>query len=96
MSARGGSASRAAAGALRIGRTVGAALTEQRVLAFTEGKIVAVAGLLLLLFAAAIVVWPRLVAIPIAILCAWFALALMSKARVLRRDRRRPETPDSS
>jgi cardiolipin synthase len=96
MSARGGSASRAAAGALRIGRTVGAALTEQRVLAFTEGKIVAIAGLLLLLFAVAIVVWPRLVAIPIAILCAWFALALMSKARVLRRDRRRPESPDSN
>jgi cardiolipin synthase len=91
MSARGGSASRAAAGALRIGRTVGAALTEQRVLASTEGKIVAIAGLLLILLAVGVVIWPRLVAVPVAILCLWFAFALMSKARVLRRERRRPE-----
>jgi cardiolipin synthase len=89
MSGRGGSASRAAAGALRIGRTVGAALTEQRVLASTEGKIVAIAGLILLLFATAVIIWPRLVAVPIAILCAWFAVALWTKARVLRRERRK-------
>jgi cardiolipin synthase len=96
LSGRGGSASRAAAGALRIGRTVGAALTEQRVLAATEGKIVAIAGVVLLLFAAAIVVWPLLIAGPIAILCIWFALALMTKARVLWRERRRPEGADSN
>lgn len=95
MGGRGGSASRAAAGALRIGRTVSAALSEQRVLAGTEGKTVAIAGVVLFLLAAAMVVWPRLIAIPIAILCAWFAIALLSKARVMRRERRRPETADS-
>ena len=88
MSGRGGSASRAAAGALRIGRTVGAALTDQRVLASTEAKIVAIAGGILLLFATALILWPYLIAVPIAVLCIWFAIALIAKARVLRRERR--------
>jgi cardiolipin synthase len=44
MSGQGGSASRAAAGALRLGRTVGAALTEQRVLAPTEARLIGSSG----------------------------------------------------
>jgi cardiolipin synthase len=96
MGATSGSASRAAAGALRIGRTVGAALTERRVLASTEGKIVAIAGVVLLLFAVAVIIWPRIIAVPAAILFVWFAMALLTKARVLRRERHRSDVPDSN
>lgn len=94
MSGRGGSASRAAAGALRIGRTVGAALAEQRVLASTEAKIVAIAGTLLLILAALLIIWPYLIAVPFALLFVWFAIALLAKARVLRRERRTAAAPD--
>ena len=70
------------------GNSVGAALTEQRVLATTEAKIVAIAGTLLLILAALLVLWPYLIAVPFALLFVWFAIALLAKARVLRRERR--------
>jgi cardiolipin synthase len=84
----GGSASRAAAGALRLGRAVGAALTDQRVLAPTEARLVAVVGAVVLAVAVAAVIWPLIAAIPFAILLAWIALALFGKAIALRRKRR--------
>jgi cardiolipin synthase A/B len=83
-----GSASRAAAGALRIGRTVSAALSEQRVLAPTEARLVAGVALVLVLIAAAVVVWPRIAAVPAAALLVWAAVALCAKALALRRERR--------
>jgi cardiolipin synthase A/B len=88
-----GSASRAAAGALRIGRAVGAALTEQRILAPTEARAVAAVAVG---FTAAVIViafWPLVAAIPIMILLAWAALALFAKALALRRERRRLGQP---
>lgn len=84
----GGSASRAAAGALRLGRAVGAALTDQRVLAPTESRLVAIVGAVVLGLAVAAVIWPLIAAIPLAILLAWIALALFVKALALRRQRR--------
>ncbi len=84
----GGSASRAAAGALRLGRAVGAALTDQRVLAPTESRLVAIVGAFVLGLAVAAVIWPLIAAIPLAILLAWIALALFVKALALRRERR--------
>jgi cardiolipin synthase len=88
MSGGAGSASRAAAGALRLGRTVGAALTEQRVLESSEARSVAVVGLSMLGLALVGALWPRLLAIPMAVLFAWIAATLLARAQELRRLRR--------
>ena len=88
-----GSASRAAAGALRISRAVGAALSEQRILAPTEARAVAAVAIG---FAAAVIViafWPLVAAIPVMVMLAWAALALFAKALALRRERRRLGQP---
>jgi cardiolipin synthase len=88
-----GSASRATAGALRLGRTVGAALTEQRVLAPNEARVVATVGLLLLGIVVAALLWPLVVAIPVAVLFGWLSLALLARAHSLRRERRARSLP---
>jgi cardiolipin synthase len=86
---RSGGAGRAAAGALRLGRTVGAALTEQRVLATTEAKIVAVVAVIALLLAICVVIWPWVAAAPVALFLAWASLVLVTRAVSLRRERRK-------
>jgi cardiolipin synthase len=91
--ARSGGASRVAAGALRLGRTVGAALTDQRVLATTEAKIVAVVAVAALLLAVCIVIWPLVAAVPVALFLAWASLVLFTRAASLRRERRRQGLP---
>jgi cardiolipin synthase len=90
---RSGGASRAAAGALRLGRTVGAALTEQRVLATTEAKIVAVVAVVALLLAICIAIWPWIAAVPAALFLAWASLVLFTRAASLRHERRRQGLP---
>ena len=86
---RGGSAGRAAAGALRLGRTVGAALTEQRVLATTEAKIVAVVAVITLALTVCVLIWPWLAAAPVAVFFGWATLVLVTRALSLRRERQR-------
>lgn len=93
---RTGSASRAAAGALRIGRTVGAALSEERVLAPTEARLVAGFAVIALVLAAVIVRWPIVAAVPAALALAWISLTLCAKAVALRRERRRRGLPPST
>jgi cardiolipin synthase A/B len=93
LSGPGGSASRATAGALRLGRTVGAALTAQRVLEPNEARIVAVVGFILLLVAVTAMLWPLVIALPLAALLAWMAVALLVRAHALRRDRRSRALP---
>jgi cardiolipin synthase len=88
MSGATGSGTRAAAGALRLGRTVGAALTEQRVLESSEARSVALVGISMLGLALLGVLWPPLLAIPIAALLGWFAVTLLARAQQLRRARR--------
>ena len=90
---RSGRGSRAAAGALRIGRTVGAALTEQRVLATTEARIVAIVAVIALVLAIGVVMWPWLAAVPVALFLAWVSLVLFSRALALRRERQRRGLP---
>ncbi len=90
---RSGGASRAAAGALRIGRTVGAALTEQRVLATTEAKIVAVVAVIALGLAICVAIWPWLAAVPAALFLGWASLVLFVRAASLRGERRRRGLP---
>jgi len=83
-----GSASRAAAGALRLGRTVSAALTEQRVIEPTDARLVGIVGALLLTLAIVAVIWPVVLALPLILICAWMGIALLARARTLRRMRR--------
>ena len=99
-----GSASPAAAGALRVGHAVGAALTAQRALGPAEARPTAAAGAVLLVLAALAALWPRLLAVPLAVLGLWLGSALLyrawrlahpsrvrRRARQLRRRRRRRE-----
>jgi cardiolipin synthase len=92
-SKRSGRGSRAAAGALRLGRTVGAALTEQRVLVTTEARIVAIVAVIALLLAICAVAWPWLAAVPVAVFLAWASLVLFTRAFALRRERQRRGLP---
>lgn len=71
-----GSAGRGAAGALRLAHTVGAALSNKRVLD-NGGTWPLLAGALALLAVTAIgVFWPRVIAWPFAAFVLWFAVAL--------------------
>jgi len=81
-----GSASRAAASALRLGYTVGAALTNRRVLGPAEAGLMFKTGLVLLTLAVLGVIWPHAVAIPVGVIAAWIAVALLVRARRLRRE----------
>ncbi|HSJ06967.1 MAG TPA: phospholipase D-like domain-containing protein [Longimicrobiales bacterium] len=85
-----GSAGRAAAGAIRLGNTVAAAVGNRRVLAGTEARIVAALGALFAIAAAVALFWPRLIAWPLALVLAWFAVVLLGRAYRLHRGRRRP------
>jgi cardiolipin synthase len=78
---------------LRLGRTVGAALTEQRVLATTEARIVAIVAVIALLLAIGVVTWPWLAAVPVALFLAWASLVLFTRAFALRRERQRSGLP---
>src|SRR5690606_2201108 len=86
----GASAGRAAAGALRIGHTVGAAIVDRRGPASTEAKILCLAGLALGLLAALALVLPRLTRAALAGLLLWIGAALLVSAAVLRRERSGP------
>jgi cardiolipin synthase len=88
MSGPAGSASRAAAGALRLGRTVSAALTEQRVLEPTEARLLVLVSAVLLGIAAIALLWPLIIAVPLSVILVWSALALLARAHTLRRTRR--------
>jgi cardiolipin synthase A/B len=79
----GGSGGRAAAGAVRIGRTVGAAFTNRRMLEPLESRIMVAAGVLLLVCATVVAVFPRLLAYPLALLAAWVAITLLYRAYTL-------------
>ncbi len=80
-----GSASRAAAGALRIGNTVGAAITSHRMLGPAEAGIMAVMGLAILGLVAIGVLWPLAVVVPMSVVGVWIAVSLLVRAFVLRR-----------
>jgi cardiolipin synthase len=81
---RAGSAGRAAAGALRISNTVGAAITDRRILGPAEAGLMTGVGMALLAFSALALAWPLLVALPLAALGAWIALTFLVKAFKLR------------
>jgi cardiolipin synthase len=87
-----GSAGRAATGLLRIGNTVGAAITDHRVLEPVEGRIMMIAAVLCVLVAAVAVLVPRALAYPVAAVATWVAGALVYHACGQRR-RSKPSQP---
>lgn len=75
-----GRPSRAAAGALRLGHTVGAALAATRPLGAAEAPTLVGGGLLLLLVAALALWRPTWLAYPIGVMAVWLGLSLLASA----------------
>jgi cardiolipin synthase len=82
-----GSGKRAAAGAVRVGRAIGAAFTNRRRLEPVETHLAVATGVLLLALAALIACFPRVLAYPVVVLLAWVAVTLIYKGHRLHRDR---------
>jgi cardiolipin synthase len=81
----GGSVARATAGALRLSRTVGAAMLNRRVFAPAEAKTMMWVALGPLVVGILAFVFPRLFAWPLGLLLAWASFALFIRASRLRR-----------
>jgi cardiolipin synthase len=77
----GGTAGRAAAGALRIGNAIGSALRARRLHGPALQRLMAQGAVALTALAALAFLWPRLVAWPLGVLCLWLALSLFLGAR---------------
>lgn len=84
--AGGGSSGRVVAGAMRIGNTVTAAISNRRVLEPVEAHIALIAGALLAACATLAVLFPRVFAYPVAAIIGWLAAALLIRGFVLRRE----------
>jgi cardiolipin synthase A/B len=84
----GGSSGRAAAGALRVANSVGAALANHRVLADTPNGTLMAGVLLLVVLAVVCFRWPAWIGWPIGILSGWTALHLSVRAWRLWKRRR--------
>ncbi|MDQ3186826.1 MAG: phospholipase D-like domain-containing protein [Pseudomonadota bacterium] len=77
---RGGSAGRLTAGAMRVGNTVGAAITNRLVLGAAEAKIMMSGGTVLL--ALAVLAWlePLLLIVPFVLIAGWLGISLLVRA----------------
>jgi len=84
---RRGSVTRAAAGALRFGNTVGAAFTSHRVLEPVEARLTVTAGVLLLALGALFAAFPRVLAYPLAAVLFWISLSLLYRGYTLYKHR---------
>ncbi|MCC7079883.1 MAG: hypothetical protein IT530_04365 [Burkholderiales bacterium] len=83
-----GSASGAAAGALRIGNVIAALFTDRRALGPAEARVAAAAGLLLCGLAVLLAFFPLLFALPLIVFAAWGGGALLYRAYELYRTRK--------
>lgn len=82
---RKGSTGRAAAGALRLANTMGAAITNRRVLGPAESYSLGTAALILAATGILAILWPRLLAWPLGALAVWFSLVMFGRYLVARR-----------
>lgn len=87
----GGSTTRVAAGALRVGNALGSVLAARRFHGPAERWLMAEGGLLLAVLAALGFLWPRLLAWPLAAFSLWMGLSLLARSA-----RRRAERPASA
>lgn len=83
---RSGSASRLTAGALRVGNTVGAAITSRLVLGAAEAKIMFFGGVTLLALTVIALLEPLLMVIPFSLLAGWIGISLLIQAHRLHRN----------
>jgi cardiolipin synthase len=90
----GGSSSRAAVGALRIANTVGAVLSNRRVLGDTPSGPLFAGTAALTVLAVVSLRWPAWVGWPLGVLATWFALNLGIAAWRLRRKRSKAARAD--
>ncbi len=77
----GGSATRAAAGALRIGNALGSALAAPRVHGPAEQRLMLEGAVLLASVAVTGFLWPRVLAWPLGAVCLWLAISLALAGR---------------
>ncbi|HET8555632.1 MAG TPA: phospholipase D-like domain-containing protein [Rhodanobacteraceae bacterium] len=80
-----GSGGRAAAGAMRLAHTVGAALTDRRVLGHAESTPLAWGALALLALGILGILWPAILGWPLAAVILWIAVSLGARWMTLRR-----------
>ena len=93
----GGSSGRAAAGALRLANTVGAAIANRRVLGAAEAGVLLGGAVVLTALAAIALYWPRVLAWPLAVLALWSAASLFNRYLfVLRKARAKAALPPSA
>jgi cardiolipin synthase len=83
----GGSSGRAAAGALRIANSVGAAMTNRRVLGESSSGPLLIGMLALIVLAVIGILWPAWIGWPFGVLAAWFAFNLGIRAWRMRKRR---------
>jgi cardiolipin synthase len=89
----GGSSGRVVAGAVRVGNTVAAAITNTRVLESVEADIALVAGATLAGLAIVAFIYPRVLAYPLGICAGWLAVAILFRGLRLSWSRRTAERP---
>jgi cardiolipin synthase len=78
-------ARQAATGVMRLGNVVGAAITNRRELGPAEAMIMAQGAAILAAVALVATYWPKVVTVPIAVLCTWMAISLAIRAYKLRK-----------
>jgi len=76
----GGSAGRAAAGALRLGNALGSALSPRRIHGDAERRLLLGGGFSLLALALLGLLWPKVLAWPLGAFCLWLGSALVFRA----------------
>ncbi len=96
MTSGGGSGSRAAAGAVRIGHAIGAAFTNSRVLGPIEAQLAATVGLLLCAVSALFFLFPPALVYPVVVLCVWGGVALIYRGYRLRQRTKRGGADEAS
>lgn len=84
-----GSAGRATAGALRFSNAVAAAITDRRVLASAEARLITIGGIILIAIAIIAVLFPMLIIVPLVAITLWLGVVLVAKGSAMRRGERR-------
>jgi cardiolipin synthase len=84
-----GSAGRAGVGVMRVGNVIEAAITNRRILGPAEAKIMFSAGAILLALAVIGVLWPKMLALPFAVLGGWLGASLLLRSYRLHAARKR-------
>ena len=85
----------AAAGAIRMGRTLGAAITKRREVGAAEAYNLFWSSLIFLALGLLFLKYPKAIAMPVGVLAVWFAVAGLFQAWRLYRRETKPETVES-